>query len=102
MPEATNKRTIVVFILAILSISVLFFLTLPRAIDWQSAFRPAALKLMRGQSPFTIEGYFNPPWALIPLIPFAILPEAVGRALLATTTLLVYIYVAHELGGGNL
>ena len=38
--------------------------------------------------------FFNPPWALIPIIPFAILPEQLGHALLGAFTLFSFAYVA--------
>ncbi|MCJ7513667.1 MAG: hypothetical protein MUO23_11935 [Anaerolineales bacterium] len=34
---------------------------LPPAVDWHSAFRPAALSLVQGKSPFLVEVFFNAP-----------------------------------------
>ena len=72
---------------------------LPPAIDWYDAFRPAALKLLSGRSPYEIDGFFNPFWALFPLMPLAILPEAVGRAGLFLMSILCFSYTLHRLGG---
>lgn len=71
---------------------------LPQAIDWQTAFRPATLKLISGESPYDVEGFFNPFWTLIPLIPIAIFPEPIGRTILFIVTLFSLTYTAHRLG----
>ncbi len=75
-----------------------FSFILPPAVDWP-VFRAATLKLLAGRSPYEVEGFFNPFWALIPLIPIAILPEPLSRAALFVATLLALTYTAHRLGG---
>ncbi len=70
--------------------------------DWHATFRPAALEILHGRSPYNAKGFFNPPWAAILLIPFAILPENVGWDLLVIAALGVYAYVAHKLGANKL
>lgn len=94
------KQVLGLITLAIVSIAVVGLMStmLPPAIDWHTAFRPAALELMAGRSPYGVEGYFNVPWALLPLIPMALLPENIGRAVLAFLSLAAYTYVAHRLG----
>jgi hypothetical protein len=71
---------------------------LPSAVDWQSTFRPAALKLVTGRSPYEIEGFFNPFWTLIPLIPIAIFPAQIGRGILFVVTLVSFTYTARHMG----
>ncbi len=71
-------------------------------VDWETAFRPAARTLLAFRSPYDVEGYFNAPWALLPLIPLAVLPDALGRAALLVVSLLGYAYVAYRLGAGRL
>ncbi len=73
---------------------------LPPAVDWHTAFRPAALSLLSGRSPYYVEGFFNPVWALAPLLPIAILPEQIGRATLFVLTLSSLGYVVRQLGAG--
>lgn len=70
--------------------------------DWHATFRPAALEILHGRSPYNAKGFFNPPWAAILLIPFAVLPEKVGWAVLVVVALGVYAYVAHKLGANKL
>jgi len=88
-------------IFGVFIISILLFLgstTLPPAVDWHTAFRPAVWELLSGRSPYNIEGYFNPPWALFPLIPIALLPEQVGRSALVLMSLTAYAYTAKKMG----
>lgn len=99
--NVTNHQIIVIMVVVFL----LAWLTaglLPTAVDWNGAFRPAALEILHGRSPYNAEGFFNPPWTAILLIPFAILPENVGRAVLVFVALAVYAYVAHKLGANKL
>ncbi len=53
---------------------------------------------MHGRSPYSTDGFFNPPWTAILLIPFAALPENVGRATLIVASLVSYTFIAHKLG----
>ncbi|GAB4455439.1 MAG: hypothetical protein Kow0070_03710 [Anaerolineales bacterium] len=100
---AANKNVQV--LLAVLLFALLTGLLsnlLPPAVDFHGAFRPAALELLHGRSPYNAEGFFNPPWTAILLIPFAILPENAGRAVMVIAALAAYAYVAHKLGANKL
>ncbi len=72
--------------LAIIGVALLLsFLAapfVPPAIDWSITFRPAALTLLSGESPYGKVYVVHAPWALIMLAPLALLPEAVGRVML--------------------
>ncbi|MCC6300115.1 MAG: hypothetical protein IT314_12520 [Anaerolineales bacterium] len=95
MSESTKiSAIIIVFVLLIAVLTA----TLPPAVDWRETFRPAALEILHGRSPYTVEGFYNPIWALFPLLPLAWLPETVGRAILVLVGLAVYAFVAHRLG----
>jgi len=50
-------------------------------IDWYHSYRPAVWNILRLQSPYTVD-FQNPPWTLVFLFPFALLPPEVGRAAL--------------------
>ncbi len=71
---------------------------LPRGVDWYTAFRPASLAMLSGQSPYTVPGFHNPPWTLLPIIPFAVLPEAIGRGAVAVIGLVCYAFIGIRLG----
>jgi len=63
--------------------------------DWKMYYRPATLALVSGESPYDVKGFPAPPWSLIPLIPFALLPEKIGGVLyfvfaLAVTTFILF------------
>jgi len=94
------KIGLAVIVLTGLVVAMSIFL--PPAVNWHGAFRPAALAIIHGRSPYNAEGFFNPPWVAILLIPFAVLPENMGRAALVIVALAAYAYVAHKLGANKL
>ena len=67
---------------------------LPPAYDFHVFFRPAVWDWLRGQSSYEAwEGFWNPPWVLLCLLPFALPPERVGRALLLIFSVAVVVWV---------
>ena len=74
-------------------------LVLPPAVDFHNYFRPAALGILKGISPYENTGFFNAPWTLLPLLPIALLPESLGRAVLVVVAFLTYAFTAYRLGG---
>ncbi len=96
----TFLKTAIVAITAT-ALVIVMSATLPTAVDWHGAFRPAALEILHGRTPYTASGFFNPPWTAVLLIPFAILPEHIGRAVLVIVALATYAYVGHKLGGNK-
>lgn len=67
---------------------------LPPAVDWEGAFRPATLAIAHLENPYHGGfGFYNPPWTLLFLIPFAIDVE-IGRAALLILSLGIYGLVA--------
>jgi len=93
-----NWYQIILFILAFLILIIVMSNVLPPAVDWQTAFRPAALEFLSGRSPFNIDRYYNAPWALLPLLPLALLPENIGYSIWVLFTLAALAYTAHQLG----
>jgi hypothetical protein len=71
---------------------------LPPGVDWTYYFQPAALKLLLFQSPYDIWGFPSPPWALLPMLPFAILPQALGRAGWFVLSLIMFAWAIYRLG----
>jgi hypothetical protein len=88
-------------IVFVVLISLMSFV-LPPAVDWHGAFRPAIIEILHGRSPYTVDGFYHAPWGLIPLIPLALFPESIGRALLVMLGLVSYTFVAHRLGAKSL
>src|SRR5262245_62932909 len=66
--------------------------------DWKNTYRPAALAVAHGRSPYTVEIYYAAPWAVIPLIPFALLPERFGYVLFFLFGLSTFTFIAYKLG----
>jgi hypothetical protein len=82
---------------AILLVLLIFSFLLPVNADFHQAYRPAALELLAGRSPYTVDAFFNPPWALIPMIPLSLLSERFGNALLLTANFIIYVFIAFHL-----
>lgn len=70
----------------------------PPGIDWSETFRLSGLAVLQGKSPFIIEGFRYPPWAVLGVLPFAWLPEQTGRAAFLVASLLAFAYVPYRLG----
>jgi hypothetical protein len=75
---------------------------LPPAIDWNNAFRPAALALLHNESPYQTEGFMYPPWTSLLLLPLAIFPPEMGRVLLFIAYLFGIVYSAQKLGANRI
>lgn len=73
-------------------------MVLPPGVDWRDTYRPATLALLSGKSPYSIDIFFAAPWALIPMIPLALLPERMGRAILFIIGIVTFALIAHRLG----
>ena len=70
----------------------------PPGVDWRISFRPAALTLLSGESPYDKVYIIHAPWALLMLAPFALFPENVGRVMLLFCGLASYTFIARRLG----
>ena len=105
MPCSRNNRHLIIGLIAIIAMAAVIILAsnyLPRGIDWSETFRPAGLAVLRGKSPYSIDGFLYAPWAILPIIPFAWLPEAIGRTAFLFTSLFAFGYVAYKLGASTL
>lgn len=97
-------RVALVVALAALGIGALAFVPLPSAIDWDETFRPAVLTWLAGGNPYAPGPHplYNPPWVLLPLLPFALLPQAMGRAALLMASLTAFAMAAKRFGASPL
>jgi len=101
-----GKRRVLSYILVIVLTVIciaLGTLVLPPGIDWRLTYRPASLALMAGRSPYDADvapsaPFFAAPWCLIPLLPLAVLPEAVGRTILVLVAVVAFAYSARRMG----
>lgn len=66
--------------------------------DWIHTYRPAALAMAQGRSPYGVEIFYAAPWALLPLIPLAFLPEQAGIICSFLLGLLAFTFIAYKVG----
>lgn len=68
-------------------------------VDILRFFLPAAREMLAGRSPYTVHGFYNPPWALLPFIPLTWLPEYWAVGIHFFISLAVLLLVAWRLSG---
>lgn len=96
--KTRRAATIVLALLSFAAATLLLANRLPGGVDWAHFFQPAALKLLMFQSPYDIWGFPSPPWALLPMLPFAILPPAISRAGWFVLSLIMFAWSIYRLG----
>jgi hypothetical protein len=93
-----EKAKIAILIILISILAYVLSTSLPDlGYDWTHTYRPAALAMAHGESPYTVDIYYAAPWAVLPLIPFALLPEKLGIAAIFLLGLFAFAYVAYTL-----
>lgn len=90
------RYSLVAVLIAVIVAAVAVYL--PAPVDWRTAFRPAARAMLLTGDPYQVEGFFNPPWTVLPMIPLAFLPEQIGAALMFVAGLAGFAFAAHRLG----
>ena len=103
-----NLRAVLLILVALALVIAAMAIFLPPGVDWQYGFRPAVFQFLAGRSPYDVVpsaagtpqaiSIFNAPWMLIPLIPIALLPVKIGRAVLVMVSLISLGYVAFRMG----
>jgi hypothetical protein len=97
----TPQQMVAAGLLLVLCVVIFFVVKAqnPFAVDWHFSYRPAALAMAQGKSPFTeVKLFVTAPWSLIPIIPFALLPEDIGRSLWFVVSLGMFAFVGYKLG----
>jgi len=92
-----SKKLIAFATIGLIALGVVAYFFLPNPVDWTISYRPAALALLSGKSPYTALPFFNPPWILLPLIPYAVLPYRLGVAAFFVTNLVVFYYISQRM-----
>jgi len=72
------------------------------AVDFRSYFYPATRLFWTGQNPYIVPGFYNPPWLLVLLGPFALLPERLAQSVFFAVALCALLLVCYRLGLGRL
>jgi len=98
--SAFQTAKIVILALMILAVLPLLYDTITTNHawdDWTTIYRPVALNFLHGGSPYCGTAYYNAPWLLLPLLPFALLPYPLGRFLFFLVSLAGFAYIARRL-----
>lgn len=66
--------------------------------DYRQYFQPATSEILRGHSPYTVNGFYNPAWGLLPLLPLTKLPLSLSIPIMFVLNLSAYTYVAWRTG----
>ena len=100
MPSAKSSRAKVLLLILLIAafLPILFgYITNNHEFDdWNHSLRPAALAMLHGHSPYGA-GFYNPPWGLLPFIPFAAMPPSWGRFTLFLVSFCGFAYLARQL-----
>ena len=68
------------------------------AVDFRDYFLPATKVALAGGNPYSIEGFYNPPWTLLVIAPIAWLPGQMAQAAFLSTALFVTGFALYRLG----
>ena len=98
MLRSQKLLTALAIVAGLILVSFLAAPFVPPGVDWRISFRPAALTLLSGESPYDKVYIIHAPWALLMLAPFALFPENVGRVMLLFCGLASYTFIARRLG----
>ena len=93
-----NRLSISLLVAGFILFSIAAYLFIPDPFEWNDVFRPASLSLLAGQSPYQNPRFLNPPWLLIPILPFAVLPPRIGSSLFIAASIFIYIFTAYRMG----
>lgn len=91
------RKTLVLFLLVLILLPFLY-VSLPHGLDWHDTYRPAALAVLRGESPYTVAIYYAAPWAAWLLVPVAVLPTPIGQMMIFLAGIAAFTYVASRFG----
>lgn len=97
MHPLTQRHVMVVAVIMCSLLALFAALVLPAAVDWHATFYPVAQVVVRGQSPYEVDGFFNPPWTVLAFLPFAA-QEQLGRGAWFMVSLIVLMLIAVHAG----
>jgi hypothetical protein len=67
------------------------------SVDWKNNIREASLRLISGQTPYTQPNNCFPPWLYLLVAPVAVLPPAIGAAVMFVLTYGFYVLILFRL-----
>lgn len=96
----TSKRLLSLTGLSLLGLALIVLLAryFPKfATDWDLCYYPATILLLHWQNPYQVGLLHNPVWALLPLIPLALLGAKAGAVILFAINYGCYVLLARSL-----
>lgn len=87
----------IIITVAVLIVFAFKHIAPPVAQDWYEVYKPAAIAMISGGTPYNTPGFYNPPWALIPLLPLMILPKGVDLTVFILIGLAAIGWTAYKL-----
>jgi hypothetical protein len=97
MPQRQQTWKIALIVLLLIVFTAVLTITSPGGADYEASFYPAAREVFAVRNPYNIHSFLTPPWTLIPVLPLALLPYHLGRALFAILNLVALGWVLHRL-----
>jgi hypothetical protein len=94
--RAHNPLAVALLGIALTGLALWLASSVPNA-DWSGTYQQVGTLLLHGRSPYEQPLFVNPPWAAILILPFALLPPALGRGALLVVSLAALIYTAWRL-----
>ena len=88
----------IVLIITVIAILIASAALTPIGWDFKQFFRPAAQAILDGRSPYSVDGFYNPPWLSIIFVPFALLPERLSWMLFYSLNLVLFTLALKRLG----
>lgn len=95
---ARKKILIIALPLIFLALVILNFKFFIKGTDWQNIFYPAVTSALKSGQPYSVTGFFNPPWVIPMLAPFVLLPAGWGASVFAVTGYFAFGFIAYKMG----
>jgi len=90
----SGEKVLLYVAIAVFSVAAVWLASFIPNADWYGTFDAAGRGIFQGHSPYEQPLYANPPWAVLILLPFVVLPPPLARGLVLVTTLLSWMYIA--------
>lgn len=88
--------------LAVLFVAGVYLASFLPSADWLQIYDQVPRLVLQGHSPYDQQFFTNPPWTVLFLFPFAILPSSLSRGLIFVLCVLALIFMAWRLRAGRI
>jgi hypothetical protein len=70
---------------------------IPIGWDFKTFFLPAGEAILNGQNPYSVEGFYNPPWLAAFFVPFALIPESIAWIVYFSLSITAFVLALRRL-----